>query len=213
MDYILFSTLIGVVLLCVMLSYDIACQHSKNIKTRMALYNKRLHVDLKGMRYAVPKNHIAIHGLNHSRWSFNYLRWVGRTCCEGIESCWGHMNPVSMSTKQMAPALRREVLDDHWVWNWNKVVNMGEYTNTIACAICSLIAGPYFLRLLKVAFKMHGKQTAVFEQYSHAFPSVTVKQWEKDIAAWEKDPFRNGADPFEQPVVGAFMGSVTEDHN
>lgn len=130
MDYIFFSTLLGVVALWVMLSYDIACQHSKNIKERIKLYSRRLHVDLDALnvRYAVPKNHIAMHGANHSRWSFNFLRWVGRTCCEGIESCWGHMNPVSMSTKQMSPALRREVLDDHWAsWNWTKIVGMGKW--------------------------------------------------------------------------------------
>lgn len=130
MDYILLSTLVGLVIACILVSYDIACQHSKNLARRMESYPERLHINLDDIevRYVVPKNHIAMHGPNHSRWSLNYLPCVGRTCCEGIESCWGHMNPVSMSTKEMAPALRREVLDDHWgSWNWGKVVNMGMY--------------------------------------------------------------------------------------
>lgn len=130
MDYILLSTLIGVIMLCLLISYDIACQHSKNLVKRMLLYDERLHINLEHVkrRHAVPKNHIAMHGAGHSKWSLNHLPHVGLSCCEGIESSWGHMNPVSMSTKQMAPSLRREVLDDHWgAWNWRKVVNMGAY--------------------------------------------------------------------------------------
>lgn len=52
---------------------------------------------------------------------------------------------------------------------------------------------------------MHEKQRVTFEQYSAAFPASTVAQWEKDIAAWEANPFRKGPDPFEQPVVGKFV--------
>lgn len=63
-------------------------------------------------------------------------------------------------------------------------------------------AGRYFLRLLKVAFVMHERQLAVFKQYSDTFPPKTIAQWERDITAWEKDPFRKGPDPFEDPIVG-----------
>lgn len=45
----------------------------------------------------------------------------------------------------------------------------------------------------------------IFQQYSDTFPAATIKKWEKDIVAWEKNPFRKGPDPFEDTVVGTSM--------
>lgn len=60
---------------------------------------------------------------------------------------------------------------------------------------------------------MHEKQRLAFEQYSTAFPVKTVKQWEADIEAWEKNPFRRGPDPFEQPVIGmSLLRTLGDDH-
>lgn len=131
MDYILLSTLTGTVV-PIFLTYDIACQYSKNFARRVANFPPSMRLDeirVVSMKWAIPKKHWRVHGeKNHSQFSLNYLLFSGRTYGEGIETGWSHMNPVSMSTKEMAPAGRREVLDDHWgSWNWQKILGFGEY--------------------------------------------------------------------------------------
>lgn len=93
------------------------------------------------IHWAIPKKHIVVHGPNHSQYSFNFLPGVGRTYGEGIESGWSHLNPISMSTKEMGPAYRQEVLNDHWnFWNWNKILNLGKKYYSL-CALSILLFG------------------------------------------------------------------------
>ena len=115
-------------LILLFISYDVACQYSINFKKRIADLPQDLQVIPPTVRihWAIPKKHIAVHGPNHSKYSFNFLPGVGRTYGEGIESSWSHLNPISMSTREMGPAYRQEVLNDHWgSWNWEKVLNLG----------------------------------------------------------------------------------------
>lgn len=129
MDYILLATLIGT---CLMLfvTYDLACQYYKNFLRRMSAFPPCMKLDTtttENMRWAIPKKHWAVHGPDHSRWSLNYLPYSARTSGELIETSWAHSNPISVSTREMAPAVRREVLDDHWgAWNWQKTIKFGE---------------------------------------------------------------------------------------
>ena len=130
MDYILLCTLIGT---CVSLfvTYDIACQYSKNFARRVEQFPPCMRLDPRraaSTRWAIPKKHFRVHGeKNHSQLSLNYSKYCGRTYGEGIETGWAHMNTVSMSTKEMPPAARREVIDDHWgSWNWQKTLAFGE---------------------------------------------------------------------------------------
>ena len=127
-DYVLLSALMENKLRDIVISYDISCQYSKNFRKRI----DKLPEDMQNLpsrvqlHWAVPKKHIAVHGSNHSQYSFNFLQGVGRTYGEGVESGWSHMNPISMSTKEMGPAYRQEDLNDHWgSWNWNKILNLG----------------------------------------------------------------------------------------
>ncbi len=125
----MFSTILGVTLM-ILISYDIACQWHKKL-ARRALEDLPPHIqtDISGLslRYAIPKKHIRVHGANHSKFSFNFLRWVGCTYAEGIEAHWSHMNPVSLSAREMGPGQRREHLDDHWGgWNWQKIIGFGK---------------------------------------------------------------------------------------
>ncbi len=126
----MFSTLLTVRLL-LLISYDIACQWSKKLRKRAREdLPEHIRADISEMdiRYAIPKKHIRVHGANHSRFSFNFLKWVGRTYGEGIEAHWSHMNPVSLSAREMAPGMRREHMDDHWgAWNWRKILGLGKY--------------------------------------------------------------------------------------
>ena len=130
MDYLVFSTLIGL-LLALLISYDIACQWCKNFFARMERFPPHMHIDrskVKDIRFAIPKKHFRVHGGEpHSRWSLNLLRWVGRTYREWIEAHWSHMNPLATSTREMSPGMRHEVYNDHWgAWNWQKTIGFGE---------------------------------------------------------------------------------------
>ncbi len=134
MDFFLISTLLGVILFLLVISYDIACQYCRKFERRVARNfpdEMRPNLEDVNVRWMIPKNHIAVHGPNHSRYSLNFNDKVGRTYGEGIESSWSHLNPASMSTREMALATRHEVLDDHMAaWNWQKVIGLGEFCHT-----------------------------------------------------------------------------------
>lgn len=130
MDYILLGTLTGTTV-PIFFTYDIACQYSKNFAKRVAAFPPHMQLDatrIASMLWAIPKKHWRVHGeKGHSPFSLNYLPGSGRTYGEGVETGWAHMNSVSMSTKEMPPAGRREVVDDHWGgWNWVKTLGFGE---------------------------------------------------------------------------------------
>lgn len=130
MDFILFHSLIGSKNDFLLFSYDIACQWSRNLPQRqfqlppfMRMSDKQLH----SLRFAIPKFHIAAHGLDcQTKFSFNFQPYMARTDGEDPERWWAHINPVSMSTKEMGPGARLDTLDDHaGAWNWQKIRGFG----------------------------------------------------------------------------------------
>lgn len=143
MDFILFQTLVGVVFRRLLLSYDIVCQYSRNLFTRM----KELPADLQLpsaatelVDFVIPKFHLYGHGSAcQLRYSINLLPGCAHSDLEDPERWWAHINPVSMSTKLMTPWARRETIDDHARgWNWRKITQLGE--NLLNCdymLICS----------------------------------------------------------------------------
>ncbi|KAI0696131.1 hypothetical protein C8T65DRAFT_583713 [Cerioporus squamosus] len=165
MDYLFFSTLVGVVIIILLISYDIACQWNRNLLSRMANFPVDMWIDLSRttLRFAIPKKHSRIHGANHSRYSFNFLPFVGRTYGEGIESHWSHMNPIALSAREMSPGVRHEHLNDHWgAWNWQKIIRFGTS----------------FLKALHKARTMHAKQRRAFQEYSSTFGESVLAEWE-----------------------------------
>lgn len=131
MDYLFVSTLVGVAVLILLISYNIACQWSVNLVKRMADFPIDMWLDLgrTTLRYAIPKKHYRVHGPNHSRYSLNVNPGIGRTYGEGIESHWGHMNPVTLSAREMSPSVRHKHLNDHWgAWNWQKIKRFADQT-------------------------------------------------------------------------------------
>lgn len=130
-DYILLSTLHFSKLLTMMFSYDISCQWMRNFIRRISEYPPELRIDLSGsdVRFAIPKFHLPAHGQScQTRFSFNFLEGVGRTCGEGIEQTWAGMNAVSMSAREMSPGSRQDLLDQHIsAWNFRKNVGLGKH--------------------------------------------------------------------------------------
>src|ERR1700720_4233136 len=116
MDFILLFTLIGVAFTRLVLSYDIICQWSRNFRKRLAQFPANMCIPsarLPHIKYVIPKFHIYAHGLPcQSKFSLNFLRFMGRTNGEDPERWWAHINPVSMSTKEMGPGSRLDTIDE-----------------------------------------------------------------------------------------------------
>ena len=130
MDYIILSAIVGITLLRLLISYDIACQWWRNLASRMANYPEHLCMDLDTIDVvaAVPSFHIRAHGpACQQAFSLAFLLWVGRTVGEEVETGWSHMDPATPSIKEMAPGHRHKVLNDHWGgWNFRKILNFSE---------------------------------------------------------------------------------------
>lgn len=131
MDYVLLSTLRGVIVNILYITYDIACQWHKKFPARIRDFPTEMQFDTKGVeiRYCVPKFHLNAHGSScQTKFSLNFMPGAARTCGEGIETGWAHTNPVSTSVREMSPGCRHETLDDHWgAWNWRKIIGFGKY--------------------------------------------------------------------------------------
>ncbi|KAF9492480.1 hypothetical protein BDN71DRAFT_1591590 [Pleurotus eryngii] len=129
MDFILFQTLAGVAFQRLLLSYDIVCQYSQNLFTRMKGLPEHLQLAndaAERVDFVIPKFHLFGHGTScQLRYSINLLPGCAHSDLEDPERWWAHINPVSMSTKLMTPWARRETIDDHARgWNWRKITQL-----------------------------------------------------------------------------------------
>lgn len=129
MDYLYFSSIRNGSPADLVVSYDIACQWSRNINSRSASYPPELveeYPKALTVTYLVPKFHLYAHRTScQINYSFNLTRGVGRTDGESPERGWAAMNPVASSTKEMGPGSRRDTLDDHFGdYNWRKVASL-----------------------------------------------------------------------------------------
>jgi hypothetical protein len=91
MDYALLSTLIGITIAMLVVSYDVACQWSVNFANHLADFPAAMQVDLSEVQLTtvIPKFHILGHGTRcQSAWSLNFRRWMARTDGEGVEREW-----------------------------------------------------------------------------------------------------------------------------
>jgi hypothetical protein len=116
MDYIVLLALLGITLLCLLISYNIVCQWWKNFGYRMVHYPRHIQLDLNTIKVvtAVPSFHIQAHGPDFQQaFSLAFLPCIGSTVGEEVETGWSHMNPATPSIKEMLPGHRYEVLDDY----------------------------------------------------------------------------------------------------
>jgi hypothetical protein len=130
MDFIVFFSLIGSYMLSLVFSYDIVCQWSRNLLKRIKQYPSFMQIDPKRIlsaKFVLPKFHIFNHGLScQLRYSLNFLKYSARMNGEDPERWWAHINPISMSTREMGSGSRTDTIDDHArAWNWRKITNLG----------------------------------------------------------------------------------------
>jgi hypothetical protein len=114
------------IVLMYIVTYDIACQWSKNLFTRLSktALGKAIQRDQK-ICYKVPKFHLPCH--QESCWgqySLNYEPGVGQTDGEGIEHNWAWLNLLARCLLVMTYSARADTLNNICnFWNWMKTIN------------------------------------------------------------------------------------------
>jgi hypothetical protein len=134
MDYIFTSSIAGVGLRLITISYDVCCQWFTRFWLRMPKLPPHLHLNIPAanVNAKVPKFHLQSHEEKcHSRFSLGFTKGVGHVDGEGVERNWDELNGQGPSTKEMVPGNRWETLDDccgHA--NWRKTVGLGKFSIT-----------------------------------------------------------------------------------
>ncbi|KAM6497206.1 hypothetical protein JOM56_007679 [Amanita muscaria] len=193
MDYIVLSALSGTTLPRVVISYDIGCQWSKNLRRRMEEYPDEMKLDPNmQIDIGIPGWHINGHGEKcKSNFCLSFMPGVGRTCGEDVETAWAQTNSLGTSVREMGPGARHETLNDQWCgMNFRKIVGF----RTL------------FLNRLKTAFVMRDKHRAIFEKFSSTFPLQTVKKWEEKILQWNLD--NSKPNPYAEPASSTTLHDV-----
>ncbi|KAG1794534.1 uncharacterized protein HD556DRAFT_1431905 [Suillus plorans] len=183
MDYLVFSALVGFTVAMLNISYDIACQWSKKLWTRMDSMPTRLHIF-----------HIRAHiAACQTTFSWNLTKFVGRTDGEAPERGWANINRVASSTKEMGPGSRRDTLDDHFSdWNWKKVTMFGRTLK----------------HKMEDAVKWKREHCDALCELEGTIQAVLLDEWRLEIEAWEEDdtkpnPFESRVAPITQTAVRA----------
>ncbi|KAI0057483.1 hypothetical protein BV25DRAFT_1812316 [Artomyces pyxidatus] len=167
------------------LTYDIACQYSKNFLRRMAQFPVEFQIDISetDITFLIPKFHLLAHGVPcQVSYSLNFTEGVGRTCGEGIEAGWADTNGASLSTREMSGEGRHEALDDFLsAINWRKTIGLGAQLH----------------RALKQAVPAYKRKQAVFEESSATFAPAVLEKWERMLATWQADGSK--PNPYREP--------------
>ena len=207
MDFIFFSAILGTFLLALTISYDICCQWSRKLTKRMPQLPPFMQISqnrLRSAKLVLPKFHIYNHGIKCIiNYSLNFLRWSAASDLEDPERWWAHINPVSMSTKEMSEGSRHDTIDDHArSWNWRKITGFGMSSQlphasplTHTCYI-----GDLFLSRLKKALVMQTTHRQAFTRFNATFPTVVTDKWDEMVVAWDTDKAKKN--PYEEPPAG-----------
>jgi hypothetical protein len=194
MDFLVFTSLAGTPSVrSLLLSYDIACQWSRNLKqriTQLPIGIQPSHELIENTTFAIPKAHINGHGEDcQENLSLNLLRYSARTDGEEPERWWAHMNPLSMSTREMGLGSRHDTIDDHAAaWNWRKTTDLGTYSlDLLPQTIDQLRPGVYLLARMREALRMRSKTKAALGHFSARFSHETISEWTAMTEAWDDD--------------------------
>ncbi|KAG1732347.1 hypothetical protein EDB19DRAFT_1831363 [Suillus lakei] len=194
MDYLFFSAMRhhGVVVLNI--SYDIACQWSKHLWSRMSTLPSAYHLDYdsKTINFLIPKFHLPAHiEPCQIDFSFNFSRYVGHTDGEAPERGWANINPIASSTKEMGPGSRRDTLDDYFGdWNWKCCTQLGRLT----------------ARKLANAVRESSDHQRELIELEGCMQVEDISQWRDEVEAWEQD--RTQPNPFKVRVAPETQATV-----
>lgn len=136
MDFIIASALRRVHVGSLHLYYDIICQFTRNLNTRMLSVPSKSFINVGAQKilhelhvsFGIPKFHSPGHLLICQLWfNIGYLVGAGNTDGEASERAWAGLNPAASSLREMGPGTMRDTIDFYCsVWNWRKFINMGK---------------------------------------------------------------------------------------
>ncbi|KAJ7720209.1 hypothetical protein DFH07DRAFT_972678 [Mycena maculata] len=115
MDFLILSSVLLFALLCLVVSYDIACQYAANFWDRMGEMPERMRLSLPrtAVWWKVPNFHLPAHKKKcHASYSFHWMWGAGMTHGEGVEQNWSFSNGAAASTRLMGPGARQATLED-----------------------------------------------------------------------------------------------------
>ncbi|KAJ7122475.1 hypothetical protein C8R46DRAFT_1050549 [Mycena filopes] len=175
MDYILLSSVLGITLLYLAISYDIACQWRINLESRMALMPESMRLNLEEMTVlsGLPVWHAAAHERScQAENSLSYMVGAARTDGEGIERTWSVLNPLAWATKEMGAGNRQDTMEDNIDHhNFEKNINQG---TTLP-------------KKLLLATDERDRQVAAFVEVDRTLKSELRDAWQKQIDDWVAD--------------------------
>ncbi|KAJ7068939.1 hypothetical protein B0H15DRAFT_807369 [Mycena belliarum] len=176
MDYLMLAALLHFSMLYIVLSYDIACQYSKNFWTRMAGFpeSMRPKIPEENIWWKVPNFHLPPHKPPcHSPYSFHFMWGAGMTHGEGVEQNWAFSNGAAASTKLMGPGSRHATLED--------IFGFHNYDRQLAMH-------RVLPKRLAIDLKEGAKHKLALEAFTaglEAERAAEVQEWRDMIKAWE----------------------------
>jgi Kyakuja-Dileera-Zisupton transposase len=129
-DYVVLSSVKGVKLPRIVLTFDINCQYSKKFWERMKKFPLEMQIDEDtAVEFAIPSWHINAHGADcRADFGLSFRDGVGRTCGEEVEITWAGTNPLGPSTREMGPGARHETLNGQWGGlNFRRILNFRKF--------------------------------------------------------------------------------------
>ncbi|KAJ7198058.1 hypothetical protein C8J57DRAFT_1262522 [Mycena rebaudengoi] len=166
MDYILVSAIVGLTLLALTISYDIACQWKKKLAERNNKLLGSLQIDLNviNVQCGLPIWHASSHEGNcQDENSLSFLVGVGKSDGEGIERTWADLNPAAFHTKDMGMGNRTDTLDDK-IDSHNFRKNLGQ--------------GDALRRKLIVAIAEAARQASTFKEVNTTVKKELQQKWD-----------------------------------
>ncbi|KAI0314746.1 hypothetical protein OF83DRAFT_1019563, partial [Amylostereum chailletii] len=130
-DYVVSAAMEHVQNTLVLLSYDVACAWSKNMRCHLVGFHTSVACGVSVLcntvlTFCIPKMHIKGHQKKcEEPFGFNYQEGTGSTDGKGIERGWSFVNGAAASTKEMGPGARHDTVDDRIGHaNWKKVIGL-----------------------------------------------------------------------------------------
>ena len=206
MDYLFYHSIQQSWLKNFIISYDIACQWSVNLKERMFAFDHEFFLfnGATQVKFFVPKFHLPAHiSACQSKYSFNFGKGVGQTEGEAPKRGWLDTNALALSTREMGLGSRRDTLDYHFGdHNRQKVTSISKYYRNQRewCITDCLTKGASLCRKLVSAATDMAEHTISHNELSSTFSEEILDLWTKQVKVWENDPTQLNS--FEAIVQG-----------
>ncbi|KAJ7446064.1 hypothetical protein FB451DRAFT_1412426 [Mycena latifolia] len=200
MDFLLLSALMMVQLLCLVASYDIACQFAINFFQRMLQFPEHMRLKLApgNVWWKVPNFHLPAHKPPcHSPYSFHWMLGAGMTHGEGVEQNWSSSNGAAGSTRLMGPGSHHATLEDIFGYhNYDRQLAMHR------------ILPKRLAESIKEGLK-HNTAFKAFTVGLEELRPVEVAEWREWVAHWEAKQHTDSSElPFNLAEEGRTLRDI-----